>query len=95
MIYIKYTLKHIKTKFIPPERQSYGREIKSFFDAEPDYKSSRALTNHIICPEEYKCTKLHKESESVCCPIKKEPENTKISEPRQQTSKFFKFYKEM
>ncbi|XP_037809607.1 uncharacterized protein LOC119602262 isoform X1 [Lucilia sericata] len=66
------------------ERQSYGREIKSFFDAEPEVKSSRALSNRIICPNDYKCTKLHKESESVCCPIKI-AEETKPVEPRQQT----------
>ena len=69
------------------ERQNYGREIKGFFDEEPEYKTSRAMSNRIICPKDYVCTKLHKEAESVCCPVKAKDEN-KPMETRQQTSKF-------
>ena len=69
------------------ERQNYGREIKGFFDEEPEYKTSRAMSNRIICPKDYACTKLHKEAESVCCPVKAKDENKPV-ETRQQTSKF-------
>ncbi|GBP03548.1 Thyroglobulin [Eumeta japonica] len=67
------------------ERQSYGREIKSFFDAEDDFKTSRAMPNYVSCPKDYKCTKLHKQLESVCCPAKSSDDN-KLVESHQQTS---------
>lgn len=67
------------------ERREYGREIKSFFDAESDYKSSRAMSNKIICPQNYKCTKLSRDSQSVCCPKDASPGQLP-AEGRQQTS---------
>uniref|UniRef100_A0A1I8PSF0 Thyroglobulin type-1 domain-containing protein n=1 Tax=Stomoxys calcitrans TaxID=35570 RepID=A0A1I8PSF0_STOCA len=54
--------------FCHKERQDYGREIQSFFDAVPDATSSRSMSNKIICPSAYVCTKLRGEAESVCCP---------------------------
>lgn len=50
--------------------------------------SSRAMTNYIECPSDYKCTKLHKEIESVCCPLPESmPESTEKNEERPQSSK--------
>lgn len=67
------------------ERQEYGREIKSFFDAEPENKSSRSMSNKITCPSDYKCTKLRGEAESVCCPIEISNQSAQ-PEGHQQTS---------
>lgn len=71
------------------ERQSRDFKVMSFFDEEPS--ESRAMTNKINCPDNYKCTKLHKESQKVCCqqPVE-ESTNIEVSEDRQQSSKYLK-----
>lgn len=57
-------------------------------------QSSRAMTNYIECPSDYQCTKLHKEIESVCCPLPEQTETMEqIVEERPQSSKFFPKYK--
>ena len=50
------------------------------------------MTNYIVCPAKYACTKLPKESENVCCPLPEtEDEETESEmvelEPRSQSSK--------
>ncbi|XP_061402743.1 uncharacterized protein LOC133338592 [Musca vetustissima] len=67
------------------ERKDYGREIKSFFDVEPESKQSRSMSNRIMCPSDYKCTKLRGEAESVCCPIVSEVQPVPTKESHQQT----------
>ncbi|XP_034660156.1 uncharacterized protein LOC117896182 [Drosophila subobscura] len=63
------------------EEQRQGRSFQptAFFEPEPEAltKQGRAMSNRIMCPAEYKCTKLHRETESVCCPL---PEQTTATE---------------
>ncbi|EDW80868.1 uncharacterized protein Dwil_GK11329 [Drosophila willistoni] len=58
------------------EDQRQGRSFQptAFFDTEPEAESKqgRSMTNRIMCPDQYKCTKLHRETESVCCPLPEE-----------------------
>ncbi|XP_037953081.1 uncharacterized protein LOC119683469 [Teleopsis dalmanni] len=63
------------------ERQSRTFQPAAFFEPEPESKQARSMTNRIMCPENYKCTKLHREAESICCPL---PEVTKVEEQLSQ-----------
>lgn len=58
------------------ERQARGFQPTAFFEPETESKQGRSMSNRIMCPENYKCTKLHRETESVCCPV---PEQTTTS----------------
>lgn len=72
----------------PDERQSRGYSIRSFFDDDP--KEGRAMSNQIKCPDNFQCTKLHKETSSVCCPVyKMEEQIIPRDEGRQQSSNLF------
>lgn len=46
------------------------------------------MSNRIVCPDNYKCTKLHRETERVCCPLPEQIAVTQESSSRQQTSGF-------
>ncbi|XP_017874547.1 PREDICTED: uncharacterized protein LOC108621630 [Drosophila arizonae] len=71
------------------ERQARSFQPTAFFEPEPETKQGRSMSNHIMCPEQYKCTKLHREAESVCCPLPEQTTATGASEDqpttRQQT----------
>lgn len=67
-------------------------QARSFFDADipdDDEGSARSMTNYIMCPRNYKCTKLYKQNQNVCCPKMEESNNDPIVDDvdRQQTSK--------
>ncbi|KAM8703394.1 hypothetical protein ACLKA7_008074 [Drosophila subpalustris] len=64
------------------ERQARSFQPTAFFEPEAEAKQGRSMSNRIMCPEQYKCTKLHRETESVCCPV---PEQTTASEDQQTT----------
>ncbi|XP_055903393.1 uncharacterized protein LOC129939416 isoform X2 [Eupeodes corollae] len=69
------------------ERQSRALEPVLFYDDEPLVSETRSISNRIVCPVEYKCTKLHGQSQHVCCPdpFLRPPEIGAEIEPRQQT----------
>lgn len=78
--------------FEEESRQARSFQATAFFEPETEAvsKQGRSMSNRIMCPEKYKCTKLHREPESVCCPLPAEPiavasEDQKTT--RQQTSK--------
>lgn len=48
--------------------QSSEFQSKSFFDTDLQEITGRALTNFIVCPNDYQCINLHKETGNVCCP---------------------------
>ncbi|KAH8360251.1 hypothetical protein KR093_011467 [Drosophila rubida] len=65
------------------ERQARSFQPTAFFEPEPEAKQGRSMSNRIVCPEQYKCTKLHREAESVCCPL---PEQSTANSEDQQTT---------
>ncbi|XP_030369392.1 uncharacterized protein LOC115620335 [Scaptodrosophila lebanonensis] len=67
------------------ERQSRAFQPTAFFEPEPEVKQGRSMSNRIMCPEQYKCTKLHREAESVCCPLPEQSTPTEEQTTRQQT----------
>ncbi|XP_001993789.3 uncharacterized protein LOC6567649 [Drosophila grimshawi] len=64
------------------ERQARSFQPTAFFEPEAESKQGRSMSNHIMCPEQYKCTKLHRETESVCCPV---PDQSTAGEDQQTT----------
>lgn len=64
-------------------------QARTFFNDADDMinGNGRSLNNFINCPLDYKCTKLHGDSKSVCCPIIQDEISEEVEE-RQQTSKF-------
>ncbi|XP_017082858.2 uncharacterized protein LOC108115792 [Drosophila eugracilis] len=57
------------------DRQGRSFQPTAFFEPEPESlsKQGRSMSNRIMCPEQYKCTKLHRETENVCCPVPEKP----------------------
>lgn len=70
-------------------RQARSFQATAFFEPETESKQGRSMSNRIMCPAEYKCTKLHRETESVCCPLPEPVAVASEDQPttRQQTSK--------
>jgi len=70
------------------DRQGRSFQPTAFFEPEPESlsKQGRSMSNRIMCPEQYKCTKLHRETENVCCPVPEKPTPTEEGS-HQQTSK--------
>jgi len=70
------------------DRQGRSFQPTAFFEPEPESlsKQGRSMSNRIMCPEQYKCTKLHREAENVCCPVPEKPNPTEEGS-HQQTSK--------
>uniref|UniRef100_A0A1B0CNV9 Thyroglobulin type i repeat protein n=1 Tax=Lutzomyia longipalpis TaxID=7200 RepID=A0A1B0CNV9_LUTLO len=62
-------------------------QTQSFFDTVPEENYGRAMTNFIACPRDYQCTKLHKETNNVCCPqtLQASASKEEIQIDRQQT----------
>lgn len=78
--------------FEEDSRQARSFQATAFFEPETEAvsKQGRSMSNRIMCPEKYKCTKLHRETESVCCPLPAEPIAVASEDQqttRQQTSK--------
>lgn len=72
------------------EKKSRAYQPRSFLDdEEPIELFGRSLKNVINCPEKFQCTKLHKETNSVCCPKIEEEPIIDEDEDRPQTSKKF------
>ncbi|ALC45954.1 CG5639, partial [Drosophila busckii] len=74
--------------FEEQERQARSFQPRAFFEPEPESqaKQGRAMSNRIMCPADYKCTKLHRDTESVCCPLP-EPEAEQSSPTEESTTR--------